>query len=584
MTTGKEAFENGQKRNGRKCLNNDLRKKCDQSLGDRFIKNPFCEQSVSVVFVLLTVVFAVLFRICGKLDFFPVPAGILRSFCYILLYLFWAISIGQRVMQTQVRRLLTAIALLMVFWMSIRTVKYFFVSSDFVLRQLWYLYYLPMIFIPLLSVFVALSLGNPEKYRLPPASMLLCIPAVLLLAAVLTNDLHFSVFSFPKGEIMSDTNGVYEPMYFAVFGFIVLCGISAFFIIFIKSRVSRKKKYLPAVILLCTIAYAAIYASGVKWMQVIAGDLTAAQCLLFFCILESCISRGLIATNSGYEYLFREGNLGAQIVDLEGKVKYSSAKAISLSPKQIEESRSSTVSVDKNTLLKSNDIPGGRVLWTEDVTAVAELLERLEQNRAAIAESNNLERENYNTKLKINTIREKNRLYDLLQQQTARQIDLIGALLDSLKNENDEQNRKNLLSKVAVVGAYVKRRGNLMFICEKSETVDTYELSLCIGESFLNLELLGVECALDIPSGVSVKASDAVKVYDFFERAIEESIDSVKSVWVKGRNADGAIVICIEIETAERLQELCEFCNSYSYEDGVCRFCVVLKAKSGEGR
>ena len=32
---------------------------------------------------------------------------------------------------------------------------------------LWYGYYFPMLFIPLLCVLVALSLGKPENYRLP---------------------------------------------------------------------------------------------------------------------------------------------------------------------------------------------------------------------------------------------------------------------------------------------------------------------------------------------------------------------------------------------------------------------------------
>ena len=33
-----------------------------------------------------------------------------------------------------------------------------------VLRHLWYLYYLPMLFIPLLAVFVAVSLGKLDGY------------------------------------------------------------------------------------------------------------------------------------------------------------------------------------------------------------------------------------------------------------------------------------------------------------------------------------------------------------------------------------------------------------------------------------
>ena len=54
-----------------------------------------------------------------------------------------------------------------------------------------------MLFIPLLTVFVALSLGKPERFRLPSRTALLYIPTAALLLLVLTNDLHQLEFVFP---------------------------------------------------------------------------------------------------------------------------------------------------------------------------------------------------------------------------------------------------------------------------------------------------------------------------------------------------------------------------------------------------
>ena len=45
----------------------------------------------------------------------------------------------------------------------------------------------------------------------------------------------------------------------------------------------------------------------------------------------------------------------------------------------------------KDTLLKSSRIGGGYVLWQEDITDVTALLERLEENRKNIEDSNCLE-------------------------------------------------------------------------------------------------------------------------------------------------------------------------------------------------
>ena len=107
-----------------------------------------------------------------------------------------------------------------------------------------------------------------------------------------------------------------------------------------------------------------------------------------------------------------------------------------------------------------------------------------------------MEQENYKTKVKINTVREKNRLYDRLQAQTAHQIELLDQLLTQYEAESDTKIRRSLLAKAAVIGAYIKRRGNLMFISEKTDVTDTAELSACLDESFANLELMGVECAV----------------------------------------------------------------------------------------
>lgn len=115
---------------------------------------------------------------------------ILRASIYIGLFAIWGISVRNRIIQPQVRRYLTAVSTLMVFWITVRTIRYSLEECPWVMRHLWYLYYLPILFIPLLAVLVALSLGKPENFRLPKWVTLLNIPTTTLLLLVLTNDLH----------------------------------------------------------------------------------------------------------------------------------------------------------------------------------------------------------------------------------------------------------------------------------------------------------------------------------------------------------------------------------------------------------
>ena len=82
-----------------------------------------------------------------------------------------------------------------------------------------------MLFIPLLSVFVSMSLGKPESYHLPKWTRLLYLPTLFFLLLVLTNDLHQLVFSFPTGTVWSDTDNGYEYGYYFVIGWEIICAL-----------------------------------------------------------------------------------------------------------------------------------------------------------------------------------------------------------------------------------------------------------------------------------------------------------------------------------------------------------------------
>ncbi len=540
------------------------------------------KQNHKTGFLVAAMIFSAIFlRVLGKFDILIVPGGIVRSLIYIALYIGWGISVSKRIIQTQVRHYMVSVSGLMVFWFVIRSMKYYFITDIGIARQLWYWYYLPMLFIPLFSLFVAISLGKSKNFKLSKKTLLLYIPTVLCLLLVLTNDLHQLVFTFPAGEVWSDKNNGYILGYYIVIGWEIICALAAFVIMLFKCRLSQRKKYLPFLMLTCSIVYAFIYASGVEWMQLIGGDIAAAQCLMFTGILESCIQCGLIQTNTGYKSLFEAGSIGAQIVDTDWHTRYASSNAPELTADVMRAAERDATMLDNNTLLRSSKINGGHVLWQEDVTDITALLDRLEENKKTIAESNYLEQENYKTKVKINTVREKNRLYDRLQAQTAHQIELLDQLLTQYEAETDPEIRRSLLAKAAVIGAYIKRRGNLMFIGEKSDVTDTAELSACLDESFANLELMGVECAIDIPDKNSIYIRDAIRVYDFFEAVTEAAMDDIRFVWLKARSLADAVVFHLQAESKTELSALSGLADTCTCEEGVWRFSLRI-GKAGE--
>ena len=533
------------------------------------------------IFVVALIVCAVICRILGNNGIYSSFFGLIRSMLYIGLYMSWGISVSRRVVQKPVRRCLITVSGMMVFWFVVRTIKYFFTENPMADRLLWYSYYIPMLFIPLMALFVAVLLGKPENASLPVWARLLFFPTVACIFLVLTNDWHQLVFSFPAGEIWTDKEYSYELGYFMVLGWEILCALAAFILMVLKSRQSKRKKYLPALLISVSVVYALIYVSGVEWMQMIGGDIAAVQCLMYTAMLESCIMCGLIQTNTGYEKLFEIGTIGAQIIDNRYHTQYISANAVEIPEDLMRAAENGYISMDKNTLLKSSPVSGGHVLWQEDIADIIAILEKLEENRKTIEENNCLEQENYNTRVKINTLREKTRLYDRLQKQTASQIDLLDRLLNQYETETNPILTRNLLAKIGVIGAYIKRRGNLLFIEEKTEVTETTELTACLEESFINLRYMGADCALHIPEGHRIPVKEAARVYDFFEAVMEAALDDIRFVWLKGRVLENSIVISMEIESDVDLSPFLSVVDSGICEDGVWRFTLQI-GKVGE--
>ena len=160
-------------------------------------KNTIITSGIAV----LAVILAYCFRIVGRGSFYPMLFSYLRSFIYIGLFAAWGLSVRQRIVQKQVCRFMTVTAVLLIIWMVVRSAKYFIFRQPDAVRYLWYLFYLPMLFVPMLALLIAMSLGKPDEYKFPKGMSVLWIISGTLLLLVLTNDLHQFVFTFPKDAV-----------------------------------------------------------------------------------------------------------------------------------------------------------------------------------------------------------------------------------------------------------------------------------------------------------------------------------------------------------------------------------------------
>lgn len=495
--------------------------------------------------VLIAVVLAYCFRFIDNGSFYSTLFSYLRSFIYIGMFAVWGLSVRQRIVQNQVRQYLTGVSLLLILWFTFRSAKYFIFWQPIAIRYMWYLFYLPMLFVPMLALLIAMSLGKPDEYKPPKSVWLLFAVSGALLILVLTNDLHQLVFTFSKdADVWSDTNYGYGACYFAVIGWQILCGVAALVVMLFKCRIkSGRRRIWPVIPLAVSLIYSALYYLDVSWLKTLFGDVTAFQCLMYMLCFEACIACGYIHSNSRYADLFASSvGTSAEITDKDYNVRYAALNTETISKEDMIKSKQSPVTTDGGLTVHTMPIDGGYAVWTEDLSALLEIKEESESLAEELVERNNLLRYEYKREAKRRKVEEQNRLYDLLQSATQTQIDRISVLAKKYRNtsKSDTLRAKKLLSEIAVLCSYIKRRKHLTLLTDRDYKVAVGELERAFSESLQTLKLLNVRSTLYIDSGISMlPGKTAAAVLDFYEAVIESDFENPASIQVSLADADG---------------------------------------------
>lgn len=507
--------------------------------------------------ILLAVIVAYAFRLIGNGNYYFVLFPYLRSFIYIGLFIAWGISIRRRIVQKQVAQYLTGISVLLILWFTFRSAKYFIFWQPTAIRYLWYLYYLPMLFIPILALLVALSLGKPDDYRLPKAACALWIISGILLLLVLTNDLHQLVFTFPEdAEVWSDKSNGYGIGSFIVIGWQILCMISALVVMIIKCRLKNGRRQLWTVIpMAVSLVYLGLNYMDVQWFKLFFGDITAFQSLMYMLCFEGCITCGFIHSSSRYFDLFSSSiGTSAVITDKDFNVRYAALNARRIPRIDMIKAAHSPLTVENGLTVHSIPVNGGYAVWTEDMSALLKIKEQSESLAEELNERNNLLRYEYKREAKRQKIEEQNRLYDLLRSATQTQINKISVLTKEYQkiNKTDPTRAKTLLAEIAVLCSYIKRRKHLTLLTDRDYKVAITELTRAFTESLQTLKLLNVRSTFFADSELSMlPGKSAAAIFDFYEQVIESDLENISGIQVSLSDVEGlrlSINICCKAD------------------------------------
>jgi len=468
----------------------------------------------------------------------------------------WTDRVRKRIAEENAVRYITAVSVLILFLMTVRTVKFVFLPEGHSMARLaWYAYYIPMTFIPLFLFFSVLYVGRPYGWKIKRKWKLLYIPAGIVSLLFATNDFHEKAFYFPQGIAAWDVAPYqYGWVYFTELVWIAVLSATVLAITFIRCAISeyRVNIWMPLLPLAVGIFYTCCYlfAPGAYILRLY--KFAEMVSFVFPAFLEGLIQAHFFPSNDSYEHLWRVSDLKCGIMDKKGKIVFQSEKGISATLSEVVLAQKQEVfSENENLLLRSHQIAGGYSFWFKDITEINRINKELSETGDIIAEENSmLEAENELAENK-SRLAEKDRLYNRISEDVEKQLCELSRMLEEPPRE--EKAFEQMMKQAAILQVYVKRRSNLLLLASEKKEIPVMELFLSLKESLSYVELSGRKAYVEYEgdSSALLEADRVLFIYRLFEDALEEALPDLKAVMLKLSWKEETMVFTME-EAAPR--------------------------------
>lgn len=254
---------------------------------------------ISICFVLVAcVLHALEFYNC--IDF-PVNTIVLALYTFVIFI--WMHNMMNRVLRSSIVTRFRIIGLLLICYLTVRTVKYeILIENEDAVRLIRNLYFVFPLVLILLVFLTSLHVGKSERENINKYWNLLWIPTCVASVLILTNNYHELVFSVDPNVRGLD---MYGPVFYFV---IIYIGLLSLLTLVFTMMPSFKNRHLTSVILPILIIfvwgiYTFLYMIGWEPFEYFKIFFKSAEfnILMVVLFIESLVFMRLLPSNRGYE-------------------------------------------------------------------------------------------------------------------------------------------------------------------------------------------------------------------------------------------------------------------------------------------
>lgn len=447
---------------------------------------------------------------------------------FAIFFTMWTIRLYYKLYDNKTRRYILFIGILIVFWMLIRIIRG--VTIDINIKRIcWYLYYLPLIFIPTLFYVCSNSLlSKMNKTR----KIFIYLISSILLILVLTNDFHELVFKFNNGIYFHNDYNHYVGYYLIFIWIFYLFGGGMIKLAINRLKIKKDLKvFLPLIVLLLGLIYTYLYILDVSYIR--ETNMSIVNSVLICLGIELAFYLDLIPNNKKYIQKFFNSNLDMAIISLDGKTKYTTC-SFKVIPNfildDIKNNKVKQIYQKKNIVYDIKENKDSYVILRKDLTNIFKLKEEmLKQQKELLKQQESMKleektkRELYEIKIRKDTI---NRVEKKLEEKRLEAKKIL--MKDDIKRED--------LEKVKRIIIYSKKKSMLIISEMNNEIYNEESIKILLNELIVGMSSLNIEGLVVVKNKMNIKGRIMSYLYDIVYELIENSKNNAVMIYVFSDN------------------------------------------------
>lgn len=493
---------------------------------------------------------------------FPVHTMVLVL--YTVVIFLWMHNMINRVLRHSVVTRFRLIGILLICYLTVRTVKYeIFINNEDAVRIIRNFYFVFPLILTQLVFLTSLHVGKSERENINKYWNLLWIPTCVTALLILTNDYHELVFSV-------DPNARGLNMYGPVFYFVIIyIGLLALCTLVFTMMPSFKNRHLasvnlPIFILFIWGFYTFLFMIGWEPFEYIKIIFKSAEfnILMVLLFIESLVFMRLLPSNRGYESFLQLSSLNIGIVDLNKEMIFRPKKYSDIDLALVDKAILNPIFIDEDTLLESANITGGTSFWFVDFTAFNNLKRKLLSMSEDMLNENELLKANNALEKSMVKVEEAREIREHIHMKLKPQFDQLKYILMNLPEDEDSFEVK--LKHACFLDVYIKRYSNLFLITKNKKILELAELRLAFSESLDYLKLSDVNTSLDWDLKGRFDAKYCLDLYEIFQYALEFYMPGIDILQVSLYRKDRIPTLSIKITGVEPKSFLSKYKDTYA--------------------